>query len=36
MSTSKRMRAMLAVKPQSDAPLPVADAVGILKKFPPT
>jgi large subunit ribosomal protein L1 len=27
---------MLAVKPQSDAPLPVADAVGILKKFPPT
>ena len=27
---------LLAVKPQSDAPLPVADAVGILKKFPPT
>jgi len=36
MSTSKRMRAMLALKPQSDAPIPVADAVGILKKFPPT
>jgi large subunit ribosomal protein L1 len=30
------MRAMLALKPQSDAPIPVADAVGILKKFPPT
>ena len=36
MATTKRMRAMLALKPQSDAPLPVADAVGILKKFPPT
>ena len=36
MSTTKRMRAMLALKPQSDTPLPVADAVGILKKFPPT
>ena len=36
MATTKRMRAMLALKPQSDTPLPVADAVGILKKFPPT
>jgi large subunit ribosomal protein L1 len=36
MATTKRTRAMLALKPQSDAPLPVADAVGILKKFPPT
>jgi large subunit ribosomal protein L1 len=36
MATTKRMRAMLALKPQSDAAIPVADAVGILKKFPPT
>jgi len=33
--TTKRMRAMLAVKPQSDAPLPLAEAVEVLKKFPP-
>ena len=27
---------MLAIKPQDDAPMPLADAVGVLKKFPPT
>ena len=36
MPDSKRMRAMLAVKPKTDAPLPIADAVAVLKKFPPT
>ena len=36
MATTKRMRAMLAVKPKSDAPLPIAEAVAVLKKFPPT
>ena len=35
MATSKRMRAMLAVKPKSDAPLPLAEAVAVIKKFPP-
>jgi large subunit ribosomal protein L1 len=35
MATTKRMRAMLAVKPSSDAPLPLVEAVGVLKKFPP-
>jgi large subunit ribosomal protein L1 len=35
MTTTKRLRAMHAVKPQSDEPLAVPDAVGILKKFPP-
>jgi len=34
-ATTKRMRAMLAVKPQSDAPLPLPEAVAVLKKFPP-
>ncbi len=36
MAESKRMRAMLALKPKSDAALPLADAVGVLKSFPPT
>lgn len=36
MSLSKRMRAMLALKPKSDAPLPLPEAVGIIKSFPPT
>lgn len=36
MSISKRMRAMLAKKPQSEAPLPLPEAVAILKSFPPT
>ncbi len=36
MSFSKRMRAMLALKPKSDAPLPLPEAVGVLKSFPPT
>ena len=36
MAESKRMRAMLALKPQSEAPLPLPDAVGVLKSFPPT
>ncbi len=35
MSLSKRMRAMLALKPKNDNPLPLADAVGIIKSFPP-
>jgi hypothetical protein len=29
------MRAMLALKPQNDDPLPLADAVGVIKSFPP-
>ena len=36
MADSKRMRAMLALKPQTEAPLPLADAVGVIKSFPPT
>ncbi len=36
MSITKRMKAATAVKPQSDAPLPITEAVDILKKFPPT
>ena len=36
MSLTKRMRAMLAKKPQTEAPIPLADAVGVLKSFPPT
>jgi large subunit ribosomal protein L1 len=36
VAESKRMRAMLALKPKSDAALPLADAVGVLKSFPPT
>jgi large subunit ribosomal protein L1 len=31
---TKRMRAARAVLPQSDAPLPLAEAVEVLKKFP--
>ncbi|MFM8413316.1 MAG: 50S ribosomal protein L1 [Planctomycetota bacterium] len=30
------MRAMLAKKPESEAALPIAEAVGVLKSFPPT
>ncbi|MFM8379672.1 MAG: 50S ribosomal protein L1, partial [Planctomycetia bacterium] len=30
------MKAMLAKKPQSEAALPVAEAVSVLKSFPPT
>jgi large subunit ribosomal protein L1 len=30
------MKAATAVKPQSDVPLPIAEAVEVLKKFPPT
>jgi large subunit ribosomal protein L1 len=33
---TKRMKAATAAKPQSDAPLPLAEAVAVLKKFPPT
>jgi large subunit ribosomal protein L1 len=33
---TKRMKAAQAVKPADDNPLPVADAVAALKKFPPT
>jgi large subunit ribosomal protein L1 len=36
VSITKRMKAATAVKPQSDAPLPITEAVDILKKFPPT
>ena len=36
MALSKRMRAMLALKPKTEAPLPLTDAVGLLKSFPPT
>ncbi len=36
MPLSKRMRAMLALKPKSEAPLPLPEAVGIIKSFPPT
>ena len=35
MALTKRMRAMLAKKPASEAPLPLAEAVGIIKSFPP-
>jgi len=30
------MRAMLATKPKTETPLPIAEAVAMLKKFPPT
>jgi large subunit ribosomal protein L1 len=33
---TKRMKAATAVKPQSDIPLPIAEAVAMLRKFPPT
>ncbi|MEY3031572.1 MAG: ribosomal protein [Planctomycetota bacterium] len=36
MPLTKRMKAAQAVKPADDNPLPVADAVAALKKFPPT
>ncbi len=36
MPATKRMRAMLAKKPESEAPLPIAEAVSVLKNFPPT
>ena len=36
MSFSKRMRAMLALKPKTDDPIPLTDTVGVLKSFPPT
>jgi large subunit ribosomal protein L1 len=36
VALSKRMRAALAVKPSSDTPLPVSEAVEVLKKYPPT
>ena len=35
MAVTQRMRAMLAKKPTSEAPLPLAEAVGIIKSFPP-
>jgi large subunit ribosomal protein L1 len=35
-ASTKRMRASLAVKPQADTPLPIAEAIAVLKKFPPT
>jgi len=36
MATTKRLRAAHAAKPKSEAPLPLAEAVEVLKKFPPT
>lgn len=36
MPLTKRMKAAQAVKPADDTPLPVAEAVAALKKFPPT
>jgi large subunit ribosomal protein L1 len=33
---TKRMKAAFAAKPKSDAPLPLQEAVAVLKKFPPT
>ena len=36
MSLTKRMRAMLALKPKNDDPMPLTDAVAVLKSFPPT
>jgi large subunit ribosomal protein L1 len=36
VAETKRMRAMLAKKPASEAPLPLQEAVAILKSFPPT
>ncbi len=36
MPATKRMRAMLAKKPESEAALPVAEAVNVIKNFPPT
>jgi len=33
---SKRMRAMLAKKPQAETALPIPEAVAVLKSFPPT
>lgn len=35
MALTKRMRAMLAQKPASEAPVSLADAVAVLKTFPP-
>ena len=36
MPLSKRMRAMLAKKPQAETALPIPEAVAVLKSFPPT
>ena len=36
MRFTKRMKAALAAKPADEAPLPLSEAVEILKKFPPT
>ena len=36
MPLTKRMKAATAIKPQYDAPLSIAEAIEMLKKFPPT
>lgn len=36
MPLTKRMKAAHAVKPADETPLPVLEAVEVLKKFPPT
>ena len=36
MALTKRMKAMLAKLPKTDAPLPIAEAVSIIKGMPPT
>ena len=35
MAVTKRMKAMLAKLPKTEAPLPIADAVALLKSMPP-
>jgi len=36
VASTKRMRAMLATRPQADVPMSLEDAIAALKKFPPT
>ena len=36
LAKTKRMRAAHAAHPKNDTPLPLAEAVAVLKKFPPT
>ena len=36
MAVTKRMKAMLAKLPKTEDPIPVADAVALLKSMPPT
>ncbi len=36
MKLTKRMKAAVAKAPKDDTPLPLAEAIGVLKSFPPT